>query len=1239
MKITIVTVSVTAVKRLIEVGKGIEEQFPNVLELKLYYAVSKYDDKKLHNMIRDIEDSHLVFVDLMGSPQDLVKAVYEGLENAKGNVVPYGNSARNYMKLGKFTTESMTSKKNEDSGKSMNMSTMKQMQNMAEIMGKVIPGKIRDMKNYSYIMKYFSIASTENMTNMIYLMLREYGGVKSLPKPKEPISIDNISLCDPKTMEMYDDIIKYKNYYSFDENRGTVVMIFSGKTYPIDTSDCVERIREKLSEEFNVVCIAVCGSFDEHKDKLKTILVDSGEFNVDILLNFMPFRIGAGPMGGDFNEGIELLKCIDVPYLHPFFMTRRHLKDYEESAQGCTASETLISVMQPELDGAIEIYPVAAMMDPKYNDEYDVYTEDLAIMEDRLERLCGRVRNHIRLKYIKNNQKRVAIICYNYPPGESNLFGGAFLDTFASVSNILRQLKKQDYDVNDITKEVLMDIFTTGGLINSGCYSDSDNNMITFKSTSYCAEIKKDKTYNTMIEQWGEAPGDIMVNENKEFLIPGTMQGNIFIGLQPSRGIHENVEKAYHDKTLLPHHQYQGFYKWLRDEYKADAIIHVGTHGTLEFLKGKECGISSECYGDKLLSNIPHMYLYYCGNPSEAIIAKRRSNANLVSYQPPVFIQSELYADYTKLMTLVDNYHQALVIAPQNSKRIMKDICDMAETLNMPKELEAIECELYRMNTSLIPKGLHVFGKGYTDNEAKEYAKGILRYSTNDITSLKLLVGRAMGYSDESISQNKDYGIIKGIFEECNRIFDIYMEKATIDDVDFINKNNRDEFIKTLEYGKKICLKSQENHEIRGLLRTLSGKFNEAALAGDIYRSPEVLPAGYNLYQFDPRLIPTRTAYERGKCICDNTIEMYKSENNAYPNSTAVILWGLETSRTQGETFSQILAYFGVRMVETKDKWEPKFEIIPIEELGRPRIDVTINICGFFRDMFPNLMDVLQDIFSELYEIDECLDDNYFKANSERIYISLISQGYDEKEAKELAVSRIFGPKEGEYGTGITGIIETKNWENEEQIGNAFLNSLQHVYTKNFRGREVKKLYRENLKSVDIVSQTRSNHEYEITDLDHYYEFFGGLSKSVEMVKGKKAKMYITDTTEEKIFTENVGSSIARGIRSRVLNPKWIDGMLEHQYHGVQKIADRFENVLGLAATTNSVEQWIYDDMYKCYVEDLELSERLKENNPYAYMDIVEFMVEYKERAYWDASKEQIKKLKEKYLELEDGIE
>ena len=1236
MEITFITVSSPAIKNLIEAGKYIALKYGDVLQLKLYYAKSEFDEVKKKNMVRDIIESDLVFVDLMGSSPAVINAVYEGLKGCSGNMVPYGNSAREYMRLGKFTMDSM----NPESGyRKMGADSMKKMQNMTETIGKVMPGKMRDMRNYSFIMKYFKVADNENMLNMLYLILKEYGGVESIPKPKEPREVQEVGIYDPNSMKAYETFEEYTKDCPFEKDKDTIVILFYGHAYPSDTSKCIAQLKTMMKKFANVLPIAVSGSFEENKDKLRKLVLTSTAKPVALILNFMSFRLGAGPMGGDFKAGVELLKKVGAPCLHPFFMTRRTIKEWENSIQGCSTSEVMISVMLPELDGCIETYPVGAMTEPKYNSDFDILTDELELIEERAERLISRIKRQLALRNKSNDEKRVAIICYNYPPGESNLFGGAFLDTFASVENLLEKLKSEGYSVNALKKEELMDIFTAGNLVNSGKYSDEGKDIIKYTDKKYREELKNNPDYEAIIEQWGEVPGRIMANDKQEFLIPGTIQGNVFIGLQPSRGIHEESDKVYHDKTLYPHHQYQGFYKWLREEFKADAIIHVGTHGTLEFLRGKECGISGECYPDKLLGDIPHMYLYYCGNPSEAVIAKRRSNANLIGYQPPVFTQSNLYGDYSKLMALVDNYRQSLAIAPKSSKDILEDIFIMSKKLNMPRDLEKIEKELYRMNISLIPVGLHVFGKGFSSEEAMEYVKGLLRYSRNGSIALRNLVGKARGYEVEVLLEQGNYELIKEIDQETEAVYKYYMDKGEINCFKWIKEKDKQDFVNTLECGKSIWKASQENFEIKGLLNTLSGVYNPAKLAGDIYRHPEILPTGFNLYQFDPRLVPTTTAYVRGNRICENTLRAYREENNSHPLSTAVILWGLETSRTQGETFSQILSYLGVKISDKRNVWEPKYEIIPLKELGRPRIDVTINICGFFRDMFPNLIEILQDIFVELYGLDEKDDENYFKANSKRLYKKLIDEGYDEEEARELAISRIFGPKEGEYGTGITGVIETKNWQQEEQLGNVFIDKLQYVYNRSMRGKNVKGLYKENLKAVEIVSQIRSNHEYEITDLDHYYEFFGGLAKSVEIVKGNKAKMYITDTTEESVLTESVEKSIARGIRTRVLNPKWIDGMLEHKYHGVQKIADRFENIMGLAATTNSVEQWIYNDMHRCYVENETLSKRLVGNNPYAYMDILEQMIEYYNRGYWTATEEQIEKIKEKYLELEANIE
>ncbi|KTE89367.1 magnesium chelatase subunit H [Desulfitobacterium hafniense] len=1236
MKLTFVTVSPPAVKNLIAIGKEIEAQYPRALELKLYYGASEPAEEKLAEMTETISQSDLVFIDLMGSSPAVSKAVSAGLEKCRGHIVPYGNSPREHMRLGKFTMEAM---KSGGEDKKPDRAAMAKMRTMAEKMGKVIPGKMSDMRNYSLLMKYFKAAGLFNIRNMLYLLLREYGGVKDIPKPQEPREAGGTGLCDPKTMRFYDSFQDYSRDFPFAEDRPTVGVLFYGHTYPTDTSGCVAVIKNRLEEFANVLTIAVSGSFEENREKLRVVLLNSTPRPVDLILNFMSFRLGAGPMGGDHQAGIELLKEINVPYLHPYFMSRRTVKEWKESVQGCSISEIMISVMLPELDGCLESYPVGAMSEPKYNPEFDIVTTELEPIPERVEKLAARVKKHLDLRDKENKDKKIAVICYNYPPGESNLFGGAFLDTFASVATILSHLKGEGYATEALSKEQLMEIFTAGKGVNSGKYGGEWAEMIKYPDGSYHEQLKQNPDYQEMLEQWGPVPGRIMSTERHEFLIPGTIQGKVFIGLQPSRGIHEEEEKAYHDKNLLPHHQYLAFYQWLKEEFQADAVIHVGTHGTLEFLKGKESGMSGRCYPDQLLADLPHIYLYYCGNPSEATIAKRRSHANLVSYQPPIFVQGELYGEYSKLMTMIDNYRQSLALAPRGSAGILEEIGKTAAELNLPADLEELESELYRMNRSLIPKGLHVFGQGFSGEEAAEYVNGLLRYSRQEATPLRKLMAEARGWDAEELWEQRDYERLKELDQAAREVFQHYLRTGELLAYATVNGHNQAEFRKTLDYGRRIYEAAQENHELQGLSRTLAGEYNPAKLAGDIYRHPEILPTGYNLYQFDPRLIPTPTAYARGAKICADTLVAYHQETGTYPLSTGVILWGIESSRTQGETFAQILAYLGVRVSDQGNEWDPRYEIIPLEELGRPRIDVTINICGFFRDMFPNLIESLSDLLARLDELEEKDEENYFKANSRKLYRKLMEEGYSSQEAKELSLARVFGPQEGGYGTGLTKLLETKNWESEEQLGNMFISNSQHIYTRRWHGKKVAGLYEENLKAIDIVSQIRSSHEYEITDLDHYYEFFGGLAKSAEMVKGRKVKLYISDTTGERVSTEKAEKAIARGIRTRVLNPKWIDGMLEHAYHGGQKIAERFENIMGLAATTNSVDQWIFNDLHNSYAEDAELRQKMQENNPFAYLNIIEQMMEYSNRGYWQATPEQLDKLRQIYLEVEDSIE
>ncbi|WP_202707166.1 cobaltochelatase subunit CobN [Sporosalibacterium faouarense] len=1222
MKITIATVSSSATNDISKTYKDFRLKYLDTMDLKLYYCAEDYREENINSIYDSIVESDLTILDLMGTPDNLLDTIEKACRKTKGFIVPYGGNNKeihSLLKLGLITGNDMSGRNNRRSMRATNQAKI----------DKTNP-KFKDMKNYKKINDYIKSGGAENITNLFLLLLRDYGNVKDIPKPEEPIKLTEMSIFDPKTSKEYKEFKEYAKNYGYDKDKPIVALLFYGHNYPTRTTDCIAEFEGKIKPFANVLPIAFPRSASRDIDKLKELLIVDGR-KVDLILNFTSFRLGAGPMGGKPQEAIDMLEELDAPMLHPMIMSRRTEKEWLESPQGITSSEFLISVMLPELDGAIETIPIAAMETTGLDNELNIEFKSARLIEERADRIAHRVKNWLKLKGKINKEKKVAIICYNYPPGEDNIFGGAFLNTFQSIENILFALKKENYNTEALTKEELMDTFTAGKIVNSGRWASEKGNQhfIKYNSDKYVKELNSKSWKGEITEQWGHPPGEIMSDED-DFLIPGVALGNVFLGLQPTRGLHEDQDKVYHDKQLLPHHQYVAFYKWIKEEFKADVIIHVGTHGTLEFLNGKECGMSGGCMPDNLIGDIPHLYLYYCGNPAESMIAKRRSHGTIISYSSPPFVESELYGEYSNIEALISQYYESERLDTSRCKQIKEQIFTKAKEVNLSfDDMEDIEKELYRLKRSLIPKGLHIFGKGYSSEEAKDFAKFVMRYDRGEVKSLKRVAAEAKDLNYDDILEDNDIEKMELLEEEANKALESYFQAGNI----------KDEYRSTLEYGLRAGEYSKKTFELENLIKALNGSYIPARLAGDMIRNIDVLPSGFNLYQFDPRMVPSDVAIDRGRKIAQNTINQYVENHGIYPKSTAVVLWGLSTSRTQGETLGQILGYLGVRVKNRDNIYKPVYEVIPYEELGRPRIDVVINMCGFFRDMFPNMIDELNDIFKMISLLDESHDENYFKANTQMIYNKLISEGYEESEARELSYARLFGPGEGEYGTKVAKLIETKNWEDESSLGQRYVDSLKHVYTKNFRGRKAEDLLNTNLKSVDIVSQIRSNHEYEVTDLDHYYEYFGGLSKSVEMAKGQRAEVFITDTTNEVVETETVDKSIARGVRTRVLNPKWINEMLKHDYHGAQKIYDRFENMLGLAATTGKVDNWIFSEMHNKYVNDEEMKDRLKENNKWAYLSMVEILFECNKRGYWDATDDELKELQKTYLELEGDIE
>lgn len=1242
MKIVVLAVSNAGLADLAGVSREVTAAFPNCLQVKLFYAAKHMNNGEAERIREAIGDADFILLDLMGAAREYEATVLHACRNSNCHIVPIGGDnqeIRAILRLGNFSGRDMKAEMQPSAR--VSPESMLRMMDVAEKLGKLLPvGKLKDIKNYVQIIKYWKNADEGNIRNLLYLIARDYGGFHAFPKPEEPVIVQDTGIFDPVGGRYFTNVQEYRRAAEYDSQKPTVAILFYGHNYPNRTRGCVTAFIKKIQPFANVLPIAFARTTNRDLDKLRDIIAVQTGNTVGLVVSFLAFRLGAGPMGGDAEAAVNLLRELDVPLVHPFFMSRREVGEWEGSPQGINSAEFLIQMMLPELDGAIETIPIGALTSATYDSDLQLDIHELQLIEERADKVAGRIKKWLALRYKAREEKRVAIICYNYPPGEDNLFGGAFLDTFVSVERILARLHAEGYQVDPVTVDQLRETFTAGKLVNSGRWLEdtADVPFIRYDKDSYAARLGNTDWTDELVAQWGPAPGSIM-SEQENLLIPGTIFGNVFVGLQPSRGIYEQPDKFYHDKGLLPHHQYIAFYQWLKEEFKADAIVHVGTHGTLEFLPGKECGMSGNCLSDYLVHDIPHVYLYYAGNPAEAMIAKRRAHAVLVSYQSPPFTESELYGELAELEAMVHQRQEAQRLDTSRLPALEQMIQEKAKEQNFQhQDIEELEHELYRMRRSLIPHGLHVFGRGFSESEAASFMKFVLRYDRAEIPSLQRLLAEVQGLNYDQLLEDNQVSVLAQLDQQAAGLVEQYLQTGVIAK-NTLPGNSVKVCEEVLKFGYHTFCASRDCQEEQGLLKVLDGCYLPARLAGDMVRNPDVLPTGYNLYQFDPRLVPSPIAMQRGAKVAQNTVEQYRKKHGCYPKSTAIILWGLETSRTQGETVGQILHYLGVRVVSKKNQFSPRYEIIPLEELGRPRIDIVVNICGFFRDMFPMLIGELHEVFQRIAELSETEEENNLKANANSIYASLLAEGYDQDEARELSCARLFGPAEAEYGSKVSKLIELKMWTEEKQIGETYVNNLQHVYSKNYRGKAVEGLFNSHLAAVEIVSQIRSNHEYEVTDLDHYYEYFGGLSKSVENAKGQKAEVYITDTTGEKIQTETVDRSIARGVRTRLLNPKWIDAMLEHSYHGVQKINDRFENILGLAATTNKVDGWIFSDMHKTYIADEAMRRRLTENNRWAYFSMIERLMECNKRGYWDATKEEREELRRAYLELEGDIE
>jgi len=1211
--------------------------------LKLIYPLDlwegKIDDKGLFSLMKN---SQAIILDLRGTTHEIEEVLAKQADNKIILAPPFASAIMPYIRLGRFTMKNFVSADKDRSSFEIDnpqgfMKWVKRAQNFVEKAGRFIPSHwVQDARNYIIFTKYLYNGGVENYENMFKLVL-SYLGYNGL-KPRSVQEGKENGIFDPE-FGFFSTKEEYFKIAGRDSSKPTLGVLFFGGMHLDQYVDILQGLKKEFSN-YNLLPVYTDGFTTI--SAIRKFFFDQNKPLIDGLLNLLWFRINGGPLGGNPAPTIEILNELNVPVFNPVLMFMKKISDWEKSDQGLDIVETIASITWPELDGATDPVPICGLEDGFLE---GISFREVKPIEERLDRFTARIKRRIFLHQKPNQEKKVALIIYNYPPGEADIGSASYLDTFASLERILDYLKSKGYRVEKQEKS-LKELFLDFHLVNSGRWLSPQK--IAQRGFYLSCEEYKDYFYSLpqkvqeeVVKSWGNPPGKVMVFENK-ILIPAIEFGNILIGIQPARPPLRNgddLNKIAHNRSIPPHHQYLAFYYWLKEVWKTDAVVHIGTHGLVEFMPGKELAPAEGDFPDLLIGDLPHFYYYIISNPSEATIAKRRAYATLISHNSPAYVEAGLYEQYQELEDLLEEYQQ-FSAQPERVKPIQDRIKKLADELNLENySLSELHDELYKIKRLIIPYGLHIIGDECTWEQKKNFLKALLSYDREGIKSLNSIFSQGF-----ELDLNR-----QGHKKEISQKIEKVIEMALSQGAEYASTNSglsfslKKELFSSLDFGLKVLGDYCANErELESLANALSGGYIEPSSAGDILRNPDALPTGRNIFQFDPTKIPTELALLRGREAGENTLKRYIASKGRYPESVGVVLWGFETTGTGGETIGQILYYLGLRLNRKHGAWDPRLEVIPLEELKRPRIDVLVNICGFFREMFPQQMELVARAFKLVSELDEPDEWNFVKKHSQE-NLKLIKQKIKISEnsdfAWKLACARIFGPQSGEYGTKMLPLIEDSVWNKEEELAQSYLDSMCFLHSENIFARYAKELYKQNLKNVKLVSQIIYSNDYDLIDLDHYYEFFGGLARSVEMISNEAPLMLFSDTRREGVETESAEKLLDRSIRSRLLNPKWIEGIMAHNWHGAQKIADRVEYLIGWSATTHSVSSWTYQKVAERFVFDEKIRRELTQSNSFATHQIIERLIEAYQRGYWKATQKDLRKLEESLLEIEAEIE
>ncbi len=781
-------------------------------------------------------------------------------------------------------------------------------------------------------------------------------------------------------------------------------------------------------------------------------------------------------------------------------------------------------------------------------------------------------------------------------------------------------------------------------------------------------------TKKRMTAEWGEMPGDLFVHEDR-LLFPGTINGNVFITIQPSRGTLERQDQMLHDPDIPPPHHYLAHYRWIRDVFKADAVMHVGTHGSLEWLPGKALGLSEECYPDLAIMDLPNIYPYIINNPSEGTQAKRRSNCCIIDHLTPAFTNADLYEEMAGLDNLLRNYAEARnsdpgkldVLRPMIWDAVVeadldKDTCygRVEAMADFEKFLDVLHSVLDEISDTMISDGLHTMGVAPDGDRLVEFLVQLTRLEQGSVPSLRESIVKAMGFDYDELLARKgspvfgNNGDTGGEVIQKAHVHALAMVKILSsggygpESPDAVRAKMplfaSSDVMEGLRYicGDLVPRLLRVTDEIDASLKGFSGRFVDPGPSGAPTRGQaDILPTGRNFFSIDPQRIPTPAAWKVGCSLGDALIERYLAEKRDYPRSIGIILFGGSTMRSGGDDLAEVFYLMGVRPVWKKGSgYVEGVEIIPLKELGRPRLDVVPRISGFFRDAFPLLVDRIDDAVRMVAALDEPFESNLLRRNVLADVEDYRQKGMSEDEALREASFRVFGCPPGTYGAGVSELIESKNWKTQDDLAANYIRYSSHAYGRGSYGQQKQDTFRRVLSRMDATVKNEDTREYDMFSCTDYYNYYGGLITAAKSQLGALPEAYVGDSSDpERTQVRTTFEEAKHIFRSRLLNPKWLDGLKRHGYKGAGDISKMMDVILGWDATAEVVDDWMYERVAGKYVLDEEMKRWMEEVNPYARQNIIDKLLEAISRGMWNTTEEMKQRLQEEYLETEGQLE